>query len=678
MSPDTSSSGTPSSQARDDELAREQVVLDTAHAALAAMRERLQHTFDRIMATGGFYDLDVEVGVRRRIAMLGASPRPLVFGRIDEEGPDGDRWYVGRRHVEDDGGDPVVVEWRTRVAEPFYRARPADPMGLSRRRHLMVDGRTLVSYSDDVFGDGADLADVRIRGGDALMAELERARTGQMLDIVATIQVEQDEVIRAPLEGVLAVQGGPGTGKTAIGLHRAAYLLYHHPELARAEVLVLGPSRAFLGYIAQVLPALGEEAVVQVTVADLVPNVRVRGDESLDVRRVKGDARMAVVLANALAQRRARIDEPLTVRVGRERVSVTPDEVDALVAAQVARGVPYNVGRAALRAQLVSFVHRRHGMIAADPEGVRREIRTASSLRAALDVVWPAAPAASFVRGLLGDSEGLARAADGVLDAAEQRALVRPARAPWTTADLALLDEARALLDGHTSTYGHVVADEAQDLSPMELRMIARRAPAGSVTLLGDLAQATGAWHHASWAEAVAHLATPGGWRQTDLTLGYRAPAPVLELASRLLAVAAPEVGPTEAVRRGRHPVAVVRVDADGLLAAAVRETVAAGVGDALTACIVAPEQVDAMVRAFADAGVPVGLPDRDGLARRITVVPAPTAKGLEFDAVVVVEPAAIAGDDTRGLRLLYVALTRPIQRLTIVHARPLPAALAG
>src|SRR4051812_36848553 len=254
------------------------------------MQARTQHVFDRIMATGGFQDLDHEVAMRRRIALLGDSPRPLLFGRIDER--DGERWYIGRRHVEDERADPVVVEWRTPVAEPFYQARPGDARGLVRRRHLMVEARRVLSIADDVFGAGAaELGDVRLRGGDALLAELERARTGVMLDIVATIQLEQDEVIRAPLAGVLTVQGGPGTGKTAIGLHRAAYLLYNHPELARAEVMVVGPSRAFLGYIAQVLPSLGEEAVLQVTLADLVPEVAAGRDDTHEAQLVKGDAR---------------------------------------------------------------------------------------------------------------------------------------------------------------------------------------------------------------------------------------------------------------------------------------------------------------------------------------------------------------------------------------------------
>ena len=369
------------------------------------------------------------------------------------------------------------------------------------------------------------------------------------------------------------------------------------------------------------------------------------------------------------------------VRIGRTRVVVTPDEVDELVAAQVARGVPYNVGRAALRAQLVSFVHRRHGMVAADPEGVRRAIRTdpVAAGRGRHGVAgragrrrWSAA--------LLSDPAVLRRAAAGVLDDDEQRALLRSGAGSRGPRRISRCSTRHArLLDGHTSTYGHVVADEAQDLSPMELRMIARRSPDGSVTVLGDLAQATGAWHHASWAEVVAHLATPDGWRQTDLTLGL--PRTRAGARARVAAAAdrrALRWGPTEAVRHGSHPVAIVHAADADLFAAAVHETVARSAGGALTACIVAPEHFDAVVGAFADAGVDVGVPDRDGLARPVTVVPAPTAKGLEFDEVVVVEPAAIAGDDARGLRLLYVALTRPIQRLTIVHARPLPTALDG
>jgi DNA helicase IV len=659
-----------------DELAREQAYVDEAYASLAAMQARTRHVFDRIMSTGGFQDLDHEVAMRRRIALLGDSPRPLVFGRIDRD--DGDEWYIGRRHVEDGRGDPVVVEWRTPVAEPFYQARPGDPRGLRRRRHLMVENRQLVSIADDLFGeDAAALGEVRVRGGDALLAELERARTGVMLDIVATIQAEQDDVIRAPLAGVLAVQGGPGTGKTAIGLHRAAYLLYNHPELARAEVMVVGPSRAFLGYIAQVLPSLGEEAVLQVTLADLVPEATVARDDTPEAQLVKGDARMAAVIANAVAQRRRALTHSVSVRIGLRRAVLEPAEVDALVAEQVARDVPYNIGRAALRTRLVNLVYRRFGVMETEPRELSKAIRANESLRAALDEVWPAVSPRALVRELLSNRGELASAARGVLDESERDAVHRARSAKWTAADLALIDEARALLEGHIATYGHVIVDEAQDLSPMQLRMIGRRAPAGSTTVLGDLAQSTAVWSHDSWADVVAHLATPDGWRRADLTLGYRVPGHVLEFAALLLPEAAPRVPRTESVRRGLRPPRLVRADHGATGARTASEAAALRDEGFLVGCIVAPEHEDAVRRAFDEARVEYGTPERDGIVKRITIIPAPIAKGLEFDAVVVVEPAAIAAGGARGLRLLYVALTRPIQHLSVVHELALPAALA-
>jgi DNA helicase IV len=663
-----------------DELAVEQAVVDRAYASLAAMRARTRDVFDRIMATGGFGDLDHEIAMRRRIALLADSPRPLLFGRIDASG--GDRWYIGRRHVEDDRSEPVVVEWRAPVAEPFYQARPGDPCGLERRRHLAVEGRRLLSIADDVFGaDGAganDAGEVRLRGGDALLAELERGRTGVMLDIVATIQAEQDDVIRAPLPGVLAVQGGPGTGKTAIGLHRAAYLLYNHPELARAEVMVVGPSRAFLGYVAHVLPSLGEEAVLQVTLADLVPDVRARGVDRDTAQVVKGDARMAAVIARAVEDHRGALEHPLVVRVGLRRASVEARELAALVREQVERGVPYAAGRAALRTRLVNLVTRRLGAFDADPHDLTHAVRADRGLRAALDIVWPAVSPRALVRELLSNAGLLARVAAGILDAGEQQALLRPRRATWTGADLPLVDEARAVLEGHISTYGHVVVDEAQDLSPMQLRMLARRAPNGSMTVLGDLAQATAAWAHRSWTEVVAHLPTPDGWRATTLTLGYRVPGQVLDFAARLLPEAAPGAPRTESVRRGRRDPLVVDVDPGSLHAAAASEAAALAADGFLVGVIVAEGRERETVRAFASLPVDVGVPERDGILKPVTVLPAPAAKGLEFDAVVVVEPASIVAGSTRGLRLLYVALTRPIQHLTVIHAAPLPRALVA
>ena len=274
----------------DEEVAAEQAYLEHALASLGAMRQRAERLLHDLIAAGN-PDLDYVASLSRRVSLLADSPRPLLFGRIDEE--EGPTWHIGRRHVEDARSDPVVVDWRAPVSVPFYRASARDALGLARRRQIMVDRREVVAVADDLFGGGSEeTATTRLRGGDALLAELERARTGEMLDIVATIQAEQDEIIRAPLDLLLTVQGGPGTGKTAVGLHRAAFLLYNHPTLSRDGVLVLGPSRAFLRYIAQVLPSLGEEAVVQTTIADIAPKAKVRLEEPMEVRRIKGDARM--------------------------------------------------------------------------------------------------------------------------------------------------------------------------------------------------------------------------------------------------------------------------------------------------------------------------------------------------------------------------------------------------
>lgn len=662
----------------------EQAVVDEAYRRLAAMRERSTRLLAEVRGAGGV-ELEHIAALARRVALLADVARPLCFGRIDEEG--GASWHIGRRHVEDEAGDPVVVEWRTPVAAPFYRAGSAAPMGLRLRRQILVEGRRVLAVADDVFGSGGaaggeGVSGPSLRGGDALLAELERARTGEMLDIVATIQAEQDEVIRAPLEGVMAVQGGPGTGKTAIGLHRVAYLLYNHPELARSGVLVLGPSRAFLRYIAQVLPSLGEEAVTQVTVEDLVPKARVRGEDPEETARLKGDVRMATVVARALAARRQPLREDLEVRVGLSRIRVPADRVNELVATLASRSGPYLAGRTATRARLADLAARawRGAELVVDGDSAR-VLAATPEVKAALDRVWPSVPATSVVNDLLTSADRLAAAAGGVLEAAEQQALLRPpapsmGKVRWTAGDLALVDEARALLEGQGRTYGHVVVDEAQDLSPMQLRMVARRAPAGSVTVLGDLAQATGPWSHRSWAEVVDHLPRPHGSRESELTLGYRAPGQVIELASRLLPTAAPGVRPTSSVRPGRRPPTVLRVASGEVLRVAAAEAKALAGEGFLTGCIVAPDDVRAAGAALRAAGVEFGSVEKDGLSRPVTVLPAPAAKGLEFDAVVVVEPAAIAGSTARGLRLLYVALTRPIQHLSIVHAQPLPAGL--
>jgi DNA helicase IV len=666
----------------DPEVAAEQDYLDHALRSLGAMRARAQHLLRDLVAAGN-PDLDYVAALSRRVSLLQDSPRPLLFGRIDEE--DGPAWHIGRRHVEDERSDPVVVDWRAGVAVPFYRASGKDSLGLSRRRQIMVDRGSVVAVADDLFGAAGTDGSTRLRGGDALLAELERARTGEMLDIVATIQAEQDEIIRAPLNELVTVQGGPGTGKTAVGLHRAAYLLYNYPALSRDGVLVLGPSRAFLRYIAQVLPSLGEEAVVQTTIADIAPKAKVRMDESFDVRRLKGDARMGAVLRRGLEGRRRRLEQDVSLRVRFARASLPAERVNELVASIVARPAPYKAGRSALRARLVSEarrVFRRSARLGADEAWFEKELTATDEFKALLDTLWPSISPTTLVRDLLCSRPQLERAASGLLADDEWPMLLRgrdssSATTRWSIDDLALLDEASFLTGGRTRTYGHIVVDEAQDLTPMQFRMIARRAPSGSITVLGDLAQATGPWAYTDWSEVRAHLPDAATQHHEELTLGYRAPGRVLDYASRLLPFAAPGVTPTSSIRAGRTDPAVLQVAPDEFAPAALAEARALTERYALVA-VITPDALMAALTTLAKGQLDVGVLDRDAITRPVTIVPAGGAKGLEFDAVVVVEPAAIAGNDRRGLRLLYVAMTRPIQHLSVVHALPLPDVLGG
>jgi DNA helicase IV len=666
----------------DPELVAEQAHLDHAIRSLAAMRRRAERLLRDLIAAGT-PDLDYVAALSRRVSLLADSPRPLLFGRIDEE--EGPAWHIGRRHVEDERSDPVVVDWRAPVAVPFYRARPKDALGLARRRQIMVDRSTVVAVADDLFGGGDETGATRLRGGDALLAELERARTGEMLDIVATIQAEQDEIIRAPVDQLLTVQGGPGTGKTAVGLHRAAFLLYNHPSLSSDGVLVLGPSRAFLRYIAQVLPSLGEEAVVQTTIADIAPKAKVRVQDPMEVRRIKGDARMAELLRRTLKGRRRVLEDDVSLRVRFARATLSAERVNDLVTSIAARPGPYKAGRLALRARLVSEarrVFRSSARLGADEAWFEGELTSSEEFVTLIETLWPAVSPTALVRDLLSSRSQLQQHAVELFSDAEWRLLLRPRGATvsattWSIDDLALLDEATFLTGGRSRTYGHIVVDEAQDLTPMQFRMIARRAPSGSITVLGDLAQATGPWTYADWGEIRTHLPVTAPPHHDELTLGYRAPGRVLDFASRLLPVAAPGVSPTSSIRPGRTEPVLRSVEPDALATASITEAHSLSQEHGLVAVVVPEELVPEFTRLARRDGE-VGILDRDAMSRPITIVPAPMAKGLEFDAVVVVEPSAIAGGDRRGLRLLYVALTRPIQHLSVVHARPVPAPLLG
>ncbi len=660
------------------DLAEEQAHLDHAYRCLADMRRRTEATaaIDDMAAQA----VDGEIArwhLKERLRSLDVDVPGLAFGRIDEESKPGQpapTWYVGRRHVEDERGEPVVVDWRAGVSTPFYRATASDPFGLRRRRRFLMSGSQVDDLFDEVFDDPESIHAAR-HGGipDPLLAELERERTGAMRDIVATIQAEQDVVIRAPLDACLVVQGGPGTGKTAVGLHRAAFLLYEHRQLLDEEgVLVIGPNPVFLRYIAQVLPSLGETAVRQTTVERLLGS-RVRAFDTPAIAALKGDARMASVLSRAVDAliKQPKDDVVVTTSWGTVRIRVA--DAQAAIDQIIGRGVPHNVGRNALRTQLVrigeqSIADRRGDDTA--PLGFAEELRTDKTFQRALATWWPAVSAPAIVRKVLSSPSMLRTAARGLLSDDEQQLILRKAtkRAddePWTAADAVLVDEAAALGDGARHVYGHIVVDEAQDLTAMELRALARRCPRHSMTVLGDLAQATRPGGQRSWEDALAQLGSPAGAEITELDLGYRVPAPVIDFANRLLPEAAPDVRPSRSVRVAGDAPAVVGVDADAL-AETVQRIVDDQAARWTTVGVVVPEACG---------------PVLERVAEGVLVVTPAEAKGLEFDAVVVVEPALVAqaGDDQHaGLRLLYVALTRAVQTLTVVHSQPLPAALAG
>ncbi|HEY5250021.1 MAG TPA: ATP-binding domain-containing protein [Acidimicrobiales bacterium] len=859
------------------ELEAEQAHIDRAYERLDQLRSDAQQLLQSVLdqGHGGTHQFREErdVIVRTslaRIDQLDIGEQALCFGRIDRRADDGtvESFHIGRLGVSGDDVDPLVVDWRAPVAEPFYRATGREPMHLVLRRHLAAQGRRIVGIEDEHFGRqpasgtpgtvpdtgqppqrGAieDEAGLELGGPGALLAALEGARTGYMRDIISTIQGEQDEIIRAPLPGVLVVQGGPGTGKTAVALHRAAYLLYTHRfPLERQGVLVIGPNPLFLRYIEHVLPSLGESGVTLSTISGIVHGVQRRAEEASAVARLKGEARMATVVARAVRTRqrplRQSVDLPygsITLRLTAEASAqaiaqarrrpgthnarrrfveqlvvrrladdyqrtmkirrgptepaagpadtIAPDPgLDALAATWEARlsavQDPSSLDSSSLEpweseaatlfdpdpdsasdsGRSASDSGRSgegsedgggddnndterdsHGDRAASettnghvgPDGrtnghagpppalrpadgspagstsdaddiepvgepvfdlanFSRQIRLLPPLADALDRMWPRLSAEELLHDLYGSAPLLALAGRGILSPAEQATLVRErsqalADIPWTAADLALIDEARVFLgqrrgragsdpDDGPRTYGQIVVDEAQDLSPMQLRMVGRRSLSGSVTVVGDIGQATGPWAPSSWDDVPAHLPGERPPRLVELTVSYRTPAEVVEVASRVLAEAAPSLRPPRPVRRSGNEPRFIDAGPGGL-AAAVVEAAAAAVADVApgTAAVLAPASlVGELALALDDAGHRAIDPRRHGLGSPLSLLPVDLANGLEFDAVVVVEPSTIADESPQGLRSLYVALTRPTQRLVVVHARPLPPCL--
>jgi DNA helicase IV len=694
------------------DLAAEQAYIDHAYDCLDEARvsaSRLESMVE--VSSGGTNQARFERDViwdtiLARLRELDIGDASLVFGRIDHEidaASDNGTYYIGRIAVADQNQEPVVVDWRAPVAEPFYRATGRSAMGLSRRRHFATRGRTLLGIEDELFGEAAERLGAGAGGGGApegvsgyssLIAALNASRTGKLGDIVATIQAEQDEIIRSELAGVLVVQGGPGTGKTVVALHRAAYLLYTHRfPLEGQGVLVVGPNRLFLGYIDQVLPSLGEAGVELAVLADLIPDpVTVVGYDRPEAARVKGDVRMTRVLAKAVRDRRRPLRRELVVGYGVQTLRLTVADSERILTVARRRARTHNMARRFVESAVYETLAA-SGRGELDPVEVRDRLHTDPAVIGALEWMWPVLTPAELLHDLFG-SHALLRVAGGrVLGPAERDLLFRERSAEvsqvdFTNDDVPLLDEARALLGPRARrrtdeegmrTYGHIVVDEAQDLSPMQLRMLARRSLNGSMTVVGDIAQATGAWAHADWHEILAHLPQRRPPRLDELTIGYRIPEAAMALAARVLRVAAPELAPPRSVRQGGDPPRIERAPAVEALPVMVADLAAdelARIGAGNLAVIAPDSMVDDMAVALEAAGVPYGRATRHGLDKQVTIVPIRLAKGLELDAAIVVEPAAIVQEAAQGLRALYVALTRATQRLTVAHARPLPAPL--
>ncbi|MFK4596554.1 DNA helicase IV [Streptomyces pristinaespiralis] len=670
----------------DDPLSRERAHLAASRSALRAMREDVQSLDIRDVTANWVNAAVLQSQIEDRIkALADLSHTPLFFGRLDylPTTQEGRRFYIGRRHVHDAAGDPMVIDWRAPVSQPFYRASRKDPQDVGLRRRFGYTGGDLTAYEDEHLTDPSETEQT----SRLLQAEIERPRVGPMRDIVATIQPEQDEIVRSGLSGTVCVQGGPGTGKTAVGLHRVAYLLYAHRErLARTGTLVIGPNRSFLHYIEQVLPALGELEVKQATVDDLVGHVEVRGRDTAAAAVVKGDARMAQVLRRAVRSHVTMPTEPLVVVRGSRRWRIPAYELEEIVRELLDRDIRYGAARDALPQRIAHTVLVRMEEAGEAPDDrVQDAVARNPAVKAAVKAIWPPVDPAKLVLRLLSDGEFLATHAEGILTPDEQATilLAKPARsvrsAKWSAADAVLIDEATDLVQ-RTQSLGHVVLDEAQDLSPMQYRAVGRRCSTGSATVLGDLAQGTTPWATASWAEALTHLGKPEAVVE-ELTAGFRVPREVIAYASRLLPHMSPGLAPVSSVRESPGSLEVREVaDAADLDAAVVAACTESLRNEGSIGLIAADSRVPALSAALAAADLPYLSPGEETTAEaRLTLVPASLAKGLEYDYVVLDEPSSVITDEPdlrTGLRRLYVSLTRAVSGLTVVHATPLPPQL--
>jgi DNA helicase IV len=737
-----------------DEVAREQERVDEMYARLDHLRARTARDLAEVRRAGpsGTHQNRSERDSfatmhEHRLAQLEAVEDRLAFGRLDLQG--GTRRYIGRLGLSDEEQTQLLLDWRAPAARSFYQATAASPQDVVRRRHLSTRGRRVVGVEDDVL-DLAAMADedrAGLAGEGALLAAVGAHRTGRMGDIVATIQAEQDRVIRSDLGGALVVQGGPGTGKTAVALHRAAYLLYtHRDRLARNGVLLVGPNPLFLRYIEQVLPSLGETGVVMSTAADLYPGVTGVDEPRAEVARVKGDRRMARVLSRAVRDRQRLPDGPRKLVVEGATVELTVEAVAAARGRARRTRKPHNAAREGFLRDLLDHLARELAKalgVEADAdhrEDLLADLRDSADVRRELNLAWMPLSATQVLADLWADPRRL-ESAGRELTEAERSVLARERSHPWTVADVPLLDELAELLGDVTSgdraaeaaaraeraeaianaqqalanmdtlirptaeqvaerfadtgpwltvaeraesdrtwAYGHLVVDEAQELSPMAWRVLMRRCPSRSMTLVGDVAQVGSAAGASSWSEVLDPW-VPGRWRTEELTVNYRTPSQVMDLAARSLAAAGVSAPTPESVREGDRAPSAHRV-APGELAAGVLAVLRGELerlGPGRLAVVTPAARADAL-RAGLTAALPAGTvgTGRATLDSPVSVLPVGAAKGLEFDVVVVVEPAEILAGSARGANDLYVALTRPTQHLVVVHALDLPAGMGG
>jgi DNA helicase IV len=620
-------------------------------------RDRMIERLERVDPTSAADDITaeyVEMTVWEALDSLRSPGAGEFFGRIDEPSPSGagtDRWYIGRRHIEDDQHDPVVVDWRAPISAPFYRATAVDALGVTFRRRFTLSDGDLTAYLDEHLDD-PDAADVVAGIPDPVLAEIGAARSGAMREIVATIQAEQDIVIRADIDQALIVQGGPGTGKTAVALHRAAYLLFEHRgRLAREGVLVVGPNRAFLDYIANVLPSLGERSVRQCTALDLcIPKLEISALDQPDDARWKGSAERLVELEACALAAIQPPDAAVRVPIGARTHVFEPALIAEWIDTAKSGVVPINQRRERLRALAQQELRRRCNGDDQWPQ--------AAPLKTVLNKSWPIQKPIPLVDRYLPGPSGKRRA--------------------WTAADQYLVDEANTLLNGTPFTYAHVVVDEAQDHSAVALRVIGRRSSAGSLTLVGDVAQSTTPAGQERWADVFAHLAV-GGVQGTiaDLTIGYRVPEPILEVANRLLPMTGVDAAASRSVRGEGEPPSWHRVDA-ATLPLAVADVVRQVKHRHRLTGVVAPVELHEQIGDALGRGGLVAVDHVHELGHDDVPLFGPEAvKGLEFDGVVVVNPHEILGDSPRGARLLYVAMTRAVQELAFVTSGDRPPVIA-